>query len=180
MLGFSLAILTGSVAALYENRKNKNLLVEVTPEPMPIKEEEIRENIIVNIPYGTGRFSDSDLPTATLIEDDSLTLKVTNHNCVPIDVKLFYTGTGENSLNNFNNDWVRNKVNFTTDDWGGEFLDADGQVWVADGKNLPFAFNRVVQLNVLYSLGSGQMISLSTQVGEAIDAFLLRFSEHIF
>ena len=179
MLGFSLAILTGSVAALYENRKNKNLLVEVTPEPMPIKEEEIRENIIVNIPYGTGRFSDSDLPTATLIEDDSLTLKVTNHNCVPIDVKLFYTGTGENSLNNFNNDWVRNKVNFTTDDWGGEFLDADGKVWVADGKNLPFAFNRVVQLNVLYSLGSGQMISLSTQVGEAIDAFLLRFSEHI-
>ena len=178
MLGFSLAILTGSAAALYENRKNQKILAEVTPEPIPIKEEK-RENIIVNVPYGTGRFANSDLPTATLIEDDSLTLKVTNHNCVPIDVKLFYTGDGQNSINNFNNDWVRNKVTLTTDNWGGEFLDADGNVWVADGSTLPFAFNRVVELRVLYSLGAGTLVALTTQIGESIDAFLLRFTNEI-
>ena len=62
----------------------------------------------------------------------------------------------KNSISNFNNDWVRNKVTLTTDNWGGEFLDSEGSVWVADGKTLPFAFNRVVELRVLYSLGSGQ------------------------
>ena len=123
MLGFSLAILGGSALALYDNRINEEILQEAIPDDLPI-EEETKDNRIVNVSYGSERYF--DLPTATMIEDDSTTIKITNHNCVDIDVKIFYTGDGLNSISNFNNDWVRNKVTLTTDNWGGEFLDAGG------------------------------------------------------
>jgi len=176
MLGFSLAILGGSALALYDNRKNEEILQEAIQDDLPI-EEETKGNRIVNVSYGSERYF--DLPTATMIEDDSTTIKITNHNCVDIDVKIFYTGDGLNSISNFNNDWVRNKVTLTTDNWGGEFLDAEGSVWVADGKTLPFAFNRVVELRVLYDFGAGTMVALTTQIGESIDAFLLRFTNAV-
>ena len=176
MYGVTLAILGGSALALYENRKMKVPEVEAEPTPKVLEGE--RE--VIQIDYRRGERFGQYEPTATMIEEDSTTLKVVNHNCLPIDVKLFYTGDGLNSIDNFNNDWVRNKVTLTTDNWGGDFLTANGSVWVADGQTLPFAFNKVVELKVLYLFGSGTMVSLSTQVGESIDSFLLRFTEAIF
>ena len=177
MYGVTLAILGGSALALYENRKMKVPEVEAEPTPKVLEGE--RE--VIQIDYRRGEGFGQYEPTPTMIEEDSISLKVTNHNCVDIDVKLFYTtATGLNGTDNFTNDWVRRFMALSTDDWGGNFLDADGQVWVNDGVTLPYAFNAVVELKVLYSFGAGTMVSLSTQVGESIDAFLLRFTEAIF
>lgn len=178
MLGVSLAILGGSALALYENRKTK---LEEEKEPTPETPEVLEgEREIVSIDYRRGERFGRYEPTATMIEEDSVSLKVTNHNCVPIDVKLFYTGDGLNSIDNFNNDWNKNLKRFTTDDWGGSFLDAEGKTWVNDGKTLPYAFGGIRQLRVLYSYGAGTYVILNTQVGEPIDAFLLRFTEAIY
>ena len=177
MVGLSLAILGGSALALYENRK---MAVEQDKEPIPETPEVLEgEREIVSIDYRRGERFGRYEPTATMIEEDSVSLKVTNHNCVPVDVRLFYTGDGLNSIDNFDNDYVKNVVNLTTDDWGGNFLDSEGKTWVNDGVTLPFAFNAVVELKVLYSYYSGTLVTLSTQVGESIDAFLLRFTEAI-
>ena len=176
MIGVSLAILGGSALALYENRKMA--VQPATKEPTPKVLQGERE--VISVDYRRGEPFGSYLPTATMVDDNSVTLRINNYNCVNQDVKLFYTGDGENSISNFNNDWNKNLKRLTTDEWGGSFLTADGSVWVNDGKTLPYAFNMIVELRVLYSYGAGTQITLQTQVGEPIDAFLLRFTEAIY
>lgn len=145
------------------------------------QELQITREVQSSMPYQGIQSFGQYVPSATMEDnDDSITIKVTNYNCLDIDVKLFYSTTsGDNGLDNYNNDWVRNRVILTSDNWGGNFLDSNGKVWVADGSTLPAAFNSVVELNVLYSFGAGTLVSLSTQVGEGIDAFLLRFTEAV-
>lgn len=116
------------------------------------------------------------IPTASATNDDSVSLRVNNYASVAQDVQLF-NGLGDNAITNFNNDYIRKSQDLDTSDWGGQFLDVVGNVWVNDGKTLPYAFNAVVQLQIVYSYGAGTLVQLSTQVGEPIDAFLLRFTE---
>lgn len=116
------------------------------------------------------------IPTASATNDDSVSLRINNYASVAQDVQLF-NGLGDNAITNFNNDYFRKSQDLDTSDWGGQFLDVVGNVWVNDGKTLPYAFNAVVQLEIVYSYGAGTLVQLSTQVGEPIDAFLLRFTE---
>ena len=115
------------------------------------------------------------VPTASATNDKSVSLRVNNYASVSQDVQLF-NGLGKNAIRNFNNDNFRKSQDLDTSDWGGNFLDVNGNVWVNDGVTLPYAFNAVVQLQIVYSFGAGITISLSTQVGEPIDTFLLRFT----
>ena len=115
------------------------------------------------------------VPTASATNDKSVSLRVNNYASVSQDVQLF-NGLGKNAIRNFNNDNFRKSQDLDTSDWGGNFLDVNGNVWVNDGVTLPYAFNAVVQLQIVYSFGAGILVSLSTQVGEPIDTFLLRFT----
>lgn len=119
-------------------------------------------------------------PTSSMRVNDNVSIRVNNFSSVKQSVKLFYTGSGENSLKNFNNDWNKNIKQLTTDEWGGSFLNSGGGVWVNDGSTLPYAFNSIVELRVLYSYGAGTLVTLQTQVGELIDSFLLRFTNAIY
>ena len=118
------------------------------------------------------------IPTASATNDKSVSLRVNNYASVSQDVQLF-NGLGVNSITNFNNDYFRKSQDLDTSDWGGNFLDINGNVWVNDGKTLPYAFGAIVQLQILYSFGAGTLVSLSTQVGEPIDTFLLRYTEAV-
>ena len=116
-------------------------------------------------------------PTATMeSEDDSITIKVTNYNCVSQAVKLFYsTLDGDNGLNDYDNAMVKKSLRMTTDDWGGGFLNADGSTWVNDGQTLPVSFSSVIECT-LFCFPIGNIV-LSTTAGESIDSFLLRLME---
>ena len=142
------------------------------------EEVEDIDNVSLNRIRGGEQTFGRRVPTASATNDKSVSLRVNNYAAVPQDVQLF-NGLGSNSITNFNNDYFRRSQDLDTSDWGGNFLDVEGNVWVNDGKTLPFAFNAVVQLQILYSFGAGTIVSLSTQVGEPIDTFLLRYTEAV-
>lgn len=143
------------------------------------QELQITNEVAQSTPYqGIESFGEY-VPTASMEDnDDSITIKVTNYNCVNQDIKLFYsTLAGDNGLNDYNNDKVKKSIRMTTDDWGGGFLNADGSLWVNDGQTLPAAFSGVIECTLfIYPIGN---IVLSTTAGESIDAFLLRMMTEV-
>ena len=58
---------------------------------------------------------------------------------------------------------------------GWWFLDEEGKTWSADGQTLPYAFSSSIQI-VFFVFPTGN-ITLSTNVGEPIDAFLFRLMQ---
>ena len=105
-------------------------------------------------------------------------IKAENLSCFGQSIKLLYSGTGENSIDRYLNDRNLNQIDMNSDNWGGNFLDASGRVWVADGKTLPFAFNSAVNVIVRYIYGASLGITnLTSNVGESIDAFFVRIAE---
>lgn len=138
------------------------------------QELQITREVQSSMPYrGIESFGEY-VPTASMEdEDDSITIKVTNYNSVNQDIKLFYsTLEGDNGLNDYDINMVKKFLRMTTDDWGGGFLNSNGGVWENDGKTLPAAFSSVIECTLfIFPIGN---IVVSTNVGEKIDAFLLR------
>jgi hypothetical protein len=138
------------------------------------QELQITREVQSSMPYrGIESFGEY-VPTASMEDnDDSITIKVTNYNCVNQDIKLFYsTLAGDNGLDEYDNAMVKKSLRMTTDDWGGGFLDSNGSVWVNDGQTLPAAFSSVIECTLfVFPVGN---IVISTNIGEGIDAFLLR------
>jgi hypothetical protein len=113
-----------------------------------------------------------------MVSDNQTTVRISNFNCVNQDVKVFYTPKeGRNGLNDLLETKNKKSLTMTSDDWGGGFLNSDGSTWVSDGETLPYAFSSSIQI-VFLCLPVGN-ITLSTLVGEPIDAFLLRLMETI-
>jgi hypothetical protein len=107
--------------------------------------------------------------------EDNFTIRVNNYNCVKTDVKLLYTKKeGDNGMDDLDTK-VKKTLTMTTDDWGGGFLDEEGKTWSADGQTLPYAFSSSIQI-VFFVFPTGN-ITLSTNVGEPIDAFLFRLMQ---
>lgn len=108
----------------------------------------------------------------------SFKIKAENLSCFNQSVKLLYTGDGLNSINKYLNDRALQQLDMNTTNFGGSFLDASGRVWVADGKTLPHAFNSAVNVVVRYVVGATlYTTNLTTNVGEAIDAFFVRIAQ---
>ena len=143
------------------------------------QELEITREVAASTPYqGIESFGEY-VPTASMEDnDDSITIKVTNYNCVNQDIKLFYsTLAGDNGLDEYDNSMVKKSLRMTTDDWGGGFLSADGSLWVNDGQTLPAAFSGVIECTFFcFPVGN---IVLSTTAGESIDNFLLRMMTEV-
>lgn len=142
------------------------------------QELQITNEVAQSTPYQGIQSFGEYVPTASMEDnDDSITIKVTNYNCVNQDIKLFYSTLGnssgtDNGLNSYNGDKVKKVLRMTTDDWGGGFLNADGSTWVNDGQTLPAAFSSVIECTLfIYPFGNKV---LSTTAGESIDNFLLR------
>lgn len=112
------------------------------------------------------------------INGGSFKIKAENLSCFNQSVKLLYTGDGLNAINKYLNDRALQQLDMNTTNFGGSFLDASGQVWVADGKTLPFAFNSAVNVVIRYIVGATlYTTNLTTNVGEAIDAFFVRIAQ---
>lgn len=112
------------------------------------------------------------------VNGGSFKIKAENLTCFNQSVKLLYTGDGKNAITRYGNDRNLNQIDMNSDNWGGNFLDASGRVWVADGTTLPFAFNSAVNVIVRYIYGASLGITnLTSNVGEAIDAFFVRIAE---
>jgi hypothetical protein len=115
-----------------------------------------------------------------LLSNQQNTIRVRNFNCVNQNVKLFYTQTtGDNGIYDITNDDLRKELLMTSDDWGNNFLTADGSVWVPDGQTLPFSFSAALDCELLGATGIGILTDLTTQVGEPIDTFFLRLMEKL-
>ena len=115
-----------------------------------------------------------------MLGDDQSTIRIRNFNCVNQDVKIFYTQySGDNGINDINNDNLKRKLTMSASDWGNNFLNADGSTWVANGVDLPFAFSAALDCELLGATGGGIMTSLTTIVGETIDGFFLRLMEDL-
>lgn len=171
MVGLSLAILGGSALALYENRK---MAVEQDKEPIP-ETPEVLEGVR-EVGAGVGRAFGTYMPTPTMAKTDTIAIRVRNFNCVNQKVKLFYTTLfGDNGIDDYTNDHAKKECRLSTTQWGGNFLTPDGSVWENDGVTLPYAFGSV--LNCVFFVFPLGTISISTQVGEPIDTFLLRLME---
>lgn len=105
-------------------------------------------------------------------------IKAENLSCFDQSVKLLYTGTGRNSIDRYQNDRALQQLDMNSTNWGGSFLDASGNVWVADGKTLPFAFNSAINVVIRYISGATlYTTNLTSSVGETIDGFFVRIAE---
>jgi len=159
--------------ALFENQKIDKQKAKQKSTPFILE----AERQVTDVEYGKGRVFGKYLPTATMIDDESVTIQVKNLSCLDIDVKLFYTGDGFNNIKFFDNNRIKRKCIMTTDNWGNNFLDADGNIWVNDGVTLPFSFSAALACELLGSTGSGILTTLTTNIGEPIDSFFLRLME---
>jgi len=110
------------------------------------------------------------------VEEKNIRIKAQNYSCFDKSVRLLYSGSGTNSIGGYNNDKLLRKCLMTSDDWGGNFLNANGSVWVNDGKTLPAQFGQALQCEMLWSTGAGYLTVLTTNVGENLDAFFRRFA----
>ena len=107
------------------------------------------------------------------MEESSFKLKAQNVTCFDKDVRLLYTGSGINALSYYQNDRQLLFQDMTSDDWGGQFLTASGEVWVADGKTLPYSFNQVAFCTIKFVYGVTLITtSRAFLVGQRIDTFL--------
>jgi len=105
-------------------------------------------------------------------------IKAENLSCFDQSVKLLYTGTGDNDIINYKNDKALKQLEMNSTNWGGSFLDSSGNVWVADGKTLPFAFNSAINVVIRYVVGATlYTTNLTSSVGETIDGFFVRIAE---
>ena len=115
-----------------------------------------------------------------MLGDNQSTIRIRNFNCVNQDVKIFYTQTtGDNGINDITDNILKRKLTMTTSDWGNNFLNSDGNTWVANGVDLPFAFSAALTCELLGSTGGGILTTLTTIVGETIDGFFLRLMEDL-
>ncbi len=105
-------------------------------------------------------------------------IKAENLSCFEQPIRLLYSGTGDNSINNYLNDRNLNQIDMTSANWGDNFLDSSGVVWVKDGETLPFAFNAAINVVIRYVVGATlYTTNLTSGVGEAIDAFFVRIAQ---
>ncbi len=110
--------------------------------------------------------------------ENSFKIKAENLSCFTQSVKLLYTGDGDNSIGQYKNDRALKQLDMNSSNWGGSFLDSSGQVWVADGKTLPHAFNAAINVVIRYvSVATLYTTNLTSNVGEAIDAFFIRIAQ---
>ena len=168
----SLDLIDNSEFALFENRKIDNK--KAKQEPMYNILDGERK--VTSVEYGEGRVFGKYLPTSTMKEDDAISIRVRNFNCVSQEIKLFYTTLkGDNGIDDYTNEQTKKECRLSTSQWGGNFLTSNGSVWANDGVTLPFAFGSVINC-VFFCFPFGN-ISLSTQVAEPIDSFLLRLME---
>lgn len=113
-----------------------------------------------------------------MAENSKVRIKAENLSCFSLPVKLLYTGTGENDIIFYQNDRALQQVDMNTSNWGGNFLDPSGNVWVADGVTLPYAFNSAVNVVIRWIEGATLYITnLTTNVGETIDGFFVRIAQ---
>jgi len=105
-------------------------------------------------------------------------IKAENLSCFEQPIRLLYSGTGANSINNYLNDRALQQLDMTSANWGDNFLDANGVVWVKDGETLPFAFNAAINVVIRYVVHTTlYTTNLTSGVGEAIDAFFIRIAQ---
>ena len=71
------------------------------------------------------------------MQESSFKLKAQNLSCFKQSVRLLYTGSGRNSLDNYRNDRALKQLPMTAANWGNSFLTASGSAWVSDGTSLP-------------------------------------------
>tara|TARA_B110000908_G_scaffold165338_1_gene214648 strand:- start:83 stop:1222 length:1140 start_codon:yes stop_codon:yes gene_type:complete len=115
-----------------------------------------------------------------MVSDNQTTVRIRNFNCVNQDVKVFYTPKGgDNGINDITDNILRKQINMTTANWGNNFLNSQGGIWVADGETLPYAFSAALDCELLGSTGGGVLTTLTTIVGETIDSFFLRLMEKL-
>ena len=115
-----------------------------------------------------------------LMLKDNFKLRAKNVTCFDKDVRLLYTGSGLNALNVYQNDRQLMFQDMNSADWGGMFQTATGEVWVADGKTFPFAFNQVAFCTIKFVYGSTLVTtSRAFLVGQKIETFLQLFMQDL-
>ena len=112
------------------------------------------------------------------MQESSFKLKAQNLSCFKQSVRLLYTGSGRNSIDNYRNDRALKQLPMTAANWGNSFLTASGSAWVSDGTTLPFSFNSAINVRIQYVVGSTLFTTdLNTVAGEPIDSFFVRVAE---